>query len=304
MIVNIIKKAGGESFLPSSLSKSVIAYLFLAPALIGLFVFRIYPIISTFIGSLFSVNYKQGGQAAFTGLQNYFNLAQDPVFWQSLKVTLVLNLFINPIQIVLSLIVALLIHKNTRVNRIFRTAYLLPLGVSIVVSSSIWSLLLNPNDGLVNSVIALFGIPQQPFLTSTTQALWCIILVASWTGISYWMIFILAGLQEIPDTLYEAAIIDGANAWQTFWRITLPSLRRVLLFVIVADTSANFLLFAPIYVLTGGGPQMSTNSLMHETYSSAFIYSDIHRALTLSAILLTLLLGFILVEFKMFGKQD
>lgn len=304
MIVNIIKKAGGESFLPSSLSKSVIAYLFLAPALIGLFVFRIYPIISTFIGSLFSVNYKQGGQAAFTGLQNYFNLTQDPVFWQSLKVTLVLNLFINPIQIVLSLIVALLIHKNTRVNRIFRTAYLLPLGVSIVVSSSIWSLLLNPNDGLVNSVIALFGIPQQPFLTSTTQALWCIILVASWTGISYWMIFILAGLQEIPDTLYEAAIIDGANAWQTFWRITLPSLRRVLLFVIVADTSANFLLFAPIYVLTGGGPQMSTNSLMHETYSSAFIYSDIHRALTLSAILLTLLLGFILVEFKMFGKQD
>jgi multiple sugar transport system permease protein len=178
------------------------------------------------------------------------------------------------------------------------------LGVSIIVSSSIWSLLLNPNDGLVNSVIALFGIPQQPFLTSTTQALWCIILVASWTGISYWMIFILAGLQEIPDTLYEAAIIDGANAWQTFWRITLPSLRRVLLFVIVADTSANFLLFAPIYVLTGGGPQMSTNSLMHEIYSSAFIYSDIHRALTLTAILLTLLLGFILVEFKMFGKEN
>ncbi len=304
MIGNIIKKSGGKSFLPSRLSKSVIAYLFLAPALMGLFVFKIYPIISTFIGSLFSVNYRQGGQSAFTGLQNYFNLIQDPVFWQSLKVTLVLNLFINPIQIVLSLIVALLIHKNTQINRIFRTAYLLPLGVSIVVSSTIWSLLLNPNDGLVNSVIALFGIPQQPFLTSTTQALWCIILVASWTGISYWMIFILAGLQEIPDTLYEAAIIDGANAWQTFWRITLPSLRRVLLFVIVADTSANFLLFAPIYILTGGGPQMSTNSLMHETYSSAFIYSDIHRALTLSAILLTLLLGFILVEFKMFGKQD
>ncbi len=304
MIANIIKNSGGKSFLPSRVSKSVIAYLFLAPALIGLFVFKIYPIISTFIGSLFSVNYRQGGQSAFTGLQNYFNLIQDPVFWQSLRVTLVLNLFINPIQIVLSLIVAILIHKNTQINRIFRTAYLLPLGVSIVVSSTIWSLLLNPNDGLVNSVIALFGIPQQPFLTSTTQALWCIILVASWTGISYWMIFILAGLQEIPDTLYEAAIIDGANAWQTFWRITLPLLRRVLLFVIVADTSANFLLFAPIYVLTGGGPQMSTNSLMHEIYSSAFIYSDIHRALTLTAILLTLLLGFILVEFKMFGKED
>lgn len=304
MIVNIIKKSGGKSFLPSRLLKIAIAYLFLTPALMGLIVFRIYPIISTFIGSLYGVNYRQGGQTAFTGLQNYFNLIQDPVFWQSLKVTLVLNLFINPIQIVLSLIVALLIHKNTQINRIFRTAYLLPLGVSIVVSSTIWSLLLNPNDGLVNSVIALFGIPQQPFLTSTTQALWCIILVASWTGISYWMIFILAGLQEIPDTLYEAAIIDGANAWQTFWRITLPSLRRVLLFVIVADTSANFLLFAPIYVLTGGGPQMSTNSLMHETYSSAFIYSDIHRALTLSAVLLTLLLGFILVEFKMFGKKD
>lgn len=299
-----IRESSEKRILSSRLSKIVIAYLFLLPALTGLFVFRIYPIISTFIGSLYSVNYKQGGQTVFAGLQNYLDLIQDPIFWQSLKVTLVLNLFINPIQIVLSLIVALLIHKNTQVNRIFRTAYLLPLGVSIVVSSSIWSLLLNPNDGLVNSLIAVFGIPKQPFLTSANQALWCIILVASWTGISYWMIFILAGLQEIPATLYEAAIIDGANAWQTFWRITLPLLRRVLLFVIVADTSANFLLFAPIYVLTEGGPQMSTNSLMHETYSSAFIYSDIHRALTLSAILLTLLLGFILVEFKMFGKED
>lgn len=299
-LTDIARKRQGLS---ARLTTTVIAYGFLLPALAGLLVFRIYPIISTFIGSFYSINYRQGADAVFAGWQNYQDLVTDPIFWQSLRITLVFNVLINPIQITLSLIVALLVHKNTRLNRVFRTAYLLPLGMSIVVSSAIWRLLLNPNDGLVNSVLGVFGIPKQPFLTSVDQAFWCIILVASWTGISYWMIFLLAGLQDIPEVFYEAAKIDGANAWQAFWRITLPLLKRVLLFVTVADTSANFLLFAPIYVLTGGGPQMSTNTLMHETYSSAFIYSDMHRALTLSAILLTLLLGFILLEMKLFGQE-
>ena len=304
LTTGVINTTGGKRTLSANLLKTLIAYGFLLPALVGLLVFRIYPILLTYIGSFYNINYRQGGGAVFVGLQNYQETFTDPIFWQSLKITIIFNLLINPIQISLSLLVAMLVHKNTRLNRIFRTAYLLPLGIAIGVSSAMWRILLNPNDGLVNSVLRLFGIGRQPFLTSVDQAFWCIILVASWTGISYWMLLLLAGLQDIPGELYEAAKIDGANAWQVFWRITLPLLKRVLLFVTVADTSANFLLFAPIYILTRGGPQFSTNTLMYETYTSAFIYSDMHRALTLSAILLILLLGFILLEMKMFGRDD
>lgn len=284
-------------------SKAFAAYILLMPAVGALLIFRIYPIYSTFVESLYSVDYKQGTAKVFSGLENYWLLLTDPFFWESLEVTLYFNLLINPIQIALSLAVSLLIYRNTPTNQIFRTFYLLPLGVSVVVASVIWGILLNPNQGLINSFLALFGLPKQPFLTSPTQALWSIILVATWCGIPFWMLFLLAGLQEIPEEYYEAARIDGANSRQMFWHITLPSLRRVLIFVTIADTSANFLLFAPMFVLTRGGPEMSTNTLMYETYSSAFVYSDFPRAFTLSSILLIILFILVKVEFKLFGKE-
>ena len=286
-------------------SRKIIPYLFLLPSLSGLFLFRFYPIILSFYGSLYRTSYSsQGETSIFAGLSNYVGLCYDSVFWNSLKVTFILNLFINPIQITIALIVALLIKENTLFNRISRTLFLLPLGISIVISSSIWRILLNQTYGLINGILEFLSIPPQPFLISSNQAIWCIILVASWCGISYWMIFFLVGLQEIPNELYEAAKIDGANNWNTFWRITLPLLKRTILFVAVADTSANFLLFVPIYTLTNGGPNMSTDTLMYEIYSSAFIYSDFRRALTLSSVLLIVLLIVVFFEFKMISKEN
>ena len=288
-----------------SISRKIIPYLFLLPSLLGLFLFRFYPIILNFYGSVYRTSYSsQGETSIFAGLSNYIDLYYDPVFWNSLKVTFILNLFINPIQITMALIIALLIKENTLFNRISRTLFLLPLGVSITISSSIWKILLNQSYGLVNGILEFLSIPSQPFLTSQNQAIWCIILVASWCGISYWMIFFLVGLQEIPNELYESAKIDGSNNWNTFWKITLPLLKRTILFVTVADTSANFLLFVPIYMLTNGGPNMSTDTLMYEVYSSAFIYSDFRRSLTLSSVLLMILLMVIFFEFKMISKKD
>ena len=288
----------------TSISRKIIPYLFLLPSLLGLFLFRFYPIILNFYGSVYRTSYSsQGEMSIFAGLSNYIDLYYDPVFWNSLKVTFILNLFINPIQITIALIIALLIKENTLFNRIFRTLFLLPLGVSIAISSSIWKVLLNQSYGLINGILEFLSIPPQPFLTSSNQAIWCIILVASWCGISYWMIFFLVGLQEIPNELYESAMIDGSSNWNTFWKITLPLLKRTILFVTVADTSANFLLFVPIYMLTDGGPSMSTDTLMYEVYSSAFIYSDFRRALTLSSVLLIILLMVVFFEFKMLSKE-
>jgi len=288
-----------------SISRKIIPYLFLLPSLSGLILFRFYPIILNFYGSLYYTSYSsQGETSIFSGLSNYIDLYYDSVFWNSLKVTFLLNLFINPIQITIALIVALLIKENTLFNRISRTLFLIPLGISIAISSSIWKILLNQTYGLINGILEFLSIPPQPFLTSSNQAIWCIVLVASWCGISYWMIFFLVGLQEIPNELYESAKIDGSNNWNTFWKITLPLLKRTILFVTVADTSANFLLFVPMYMLTKGGPNMSTDTLMYEAYSSAFIYSDFRRALTLSSVLLIILLIVIFFEFKMLSKED
>lgn len=284
--------------------KLTAAYAFLLPALAGLIVFRILPVINALIGSLFEIDYSHGGAMRFAGIMNFINLFTDFVFWDSVKVTLLFNVIINPLQIAFALLMALLVQHNTRLNRSFRTFYMLPLGVSITVASAIWAILFNPNAGLVNGILQLARIPSQPFLTSSVQAIWCIIIVASWYGISYWLIFLLAGLQEISQELYEAAVIDGSNAWTTFWRITLPLLKRVLLFVIVADTSANFLLFAPIYVLTKGGPQGSTNTLMYEMFTSVFVHSNLPRGLTISTVLLVLMLAVIQFEFRLFSEKE
>lgn len=284
-------------------SLTLTAYAFLFPTFIGLVIFRLYPVAQALYGSLFQISFAQGGRQVFVGLSNYVDLFLDPVFWDSLKATLLLNLFINPIQVLAAICLGLLVNRPGRTVRIFRTIFLLPIGVSLTVASILWGIMLNPNAGLVNSLLVSLGLPMQPFLTSADQAIWSIILIASWKGVAYWMIFILAGLQDIPEELYEAARIDGASSWQQTLKITLPLLKRAILFITVGATTANFLLVVPIFMLTRGGPQMSTNVLMYEAYTSAFVYLDMARALTITSVLLVILLAVIGLQFR-FLKVD
>lgn len=275
-----------------------IAYLFLAPAILGLLIFKVYPLLLSATESLYQVSFFGQQAKYFVGLENYRDVFADPTFWQSLKVTLKFNFLIIPIQVALAVALALLLNKKFKGVRVFRSIYLLPAGVSIAIACTLWSLMLNPNSGLLNSLLALVGIPRQPFLTSSSQALWSIILIASWKGVPYWMIFIMAGLQGIPESNYEAAAIDGANALQVLFKITLPLLKRTLLFVVVANTVSNFLLFVPPYMLTRGGPESSTNLLMYEVFKSGFIYNDMARATTMITLLVILLLGIVAIEFR------
>lgn len=296
--------AGGVGPKPGSIKRSTLknwgtAYLFLLPSLIGLVIFRLYPVVGAFVRSLYQTSFGAGGKEVFVGLTNYIDLLHDPIFWQSFKATLWLNLAINPIQICLAIAAALLVNRTGLAVRIYRTILMLPMGVSLAIACTLWGIMLNPNSGLVNSMLARMGLPMQPFLTSPSQAMWSIILIASWKGVAYWMIFILAGLQEIPEQIYEAARIDGVSAWQQLRYITLPLLKRSILFVTVADTTANFLLVVPMYMLTNGGPEMSTNVLMFEAYTSAFVYLDMPRALAITSVLLALLLMVVALQFRM-----
>ena len=277
------------------------AYLFMAPIIVLLVIFRLYPIASAFWEGLYQVRFQaEGVETIYVGLRNFRDLWDDPIFWKSLWVTLKLNLIVNPLQIGLAVMLALLLnlHKNVR------TIYMLPLGVSLPIASVIWRIILDPNQGVANGLLKLVGISPQPFFTSADQALWSIIIIANWKGLAFWMIFLVAGLQQIPSTYYEAARIDGANLWQEVVHISIPLLRRIILFVLVVDTSVNFVLFVPIYIITRGGPSLSTNVLMYEAYRSGFTYLDWGRAMAIAIILLVVVLVIVGIQFKALQTRE
>ena len=264
----------------------MVPYLFLAPALIGTIAFKLYPIFIGFWESLIYTSFSGGAEKRiFVWFENYQYLFDDKIFWKSLEITAFLTIIINPLQIAMSLGLALLLMRKSKFIRIIRSLYLLPIGIALPIATIIWGLMLDPNQGLVNGLIGVFGIPPQPFLVSENQALWCIIAIATWKGVAFWMLFLLAGLEDIPKQYYEAAEIDGATPFQKFRYVTLPQLKRTILFVFVADTAANFVLMVPMIILTKGGPLQSTNVLIYEGYRSGFYYQDWGRSLSIVTIL-------------------
>lgn len=272
-------------------------YLFLLPSVALLIVFYIVPIGISIVGALFKQNLM--GEARFAGLENYSGLLRDPAFWNSLWVTLLFNLAVNPLQIGFALLLALLTSKPGFCINLFRAAYFAPMTMSLAAAAMLWNVLLDPNIGFVNAILKALGFSAQPFFNSAGTALLAIVGIALWKGVGYWMIFLIAGLQNIPKELYEAAWIDGASPLQQFIHVTLPMLKRVLLFVLVADTAMNFLLFAPVYLITAGGPAGSTDLLMYRTYKSAYVNLDTGTALATSTIILMIIAIIAAAEFRL-----
>lgn len=275
---------------------------FLAPAFLGLLLFRFAPISIALVGSFFGQSIR--GDSAFIGLKNYTDLFDDPSFWDTVRTTLWFNLIINPFQVCCALGLAMLTRRPTRFVDLFRASFLMPMTVSIALTSILWSIMLDPTLGPVNGFLRWAGLPAQPFFRSAEQALPTLIMVATWKGAGYWMVFLLAGLLAIPEPLNESAAIDGATGWQRFRFITLPLMKRPLAFVLVADTAANFLLFAPVYIITNGGPNGATHLLMFEAYQSAFAYLNHGRSLALSSIILAIILVIALVELRLFKPAE
>ncbi len=281
------------------------AYLLLLPALLALAVFRIYPIAATICGSFCAESVTEPGKTIFAAWANYLDLFTDPDFWNSVWVTVKLNLVINPVQIALALGLALMANQKFFGINFYRLLLLFPSGVSVPIASILWKTMFDSNAGLINSLLALLRIPSQPFLISQDQALWCIVAIATWKGISFWMIFLWAGLQDIPRHIHEAAEIDGANRFQRFLHVTLPLLQRPLLFVLVTDTATNFLLFVPMFLLTGGGPAGSTNVLMFEAYKSGFVvWGDGSLARSQVVVLLLMVVSVVGLQFRLMRKPE
>ena len=278
------------------------AAVFLTPALLSLIVLRIAPTIGAVTLSL----YKgfPGGivPSTFAGLHNYETLFSDPEFNATILRTVIFNLVINPLQIGVALVIAVLLVQNIPLVGLWRALMFVPITIPIVGSCIAWGAALNP-QGPVNAFIAAFGGSEQPFFTSPDQALACILILASWIGIGYWMLFLVSGLQAIPDELYDAAKIDRAGPIRTFFHITIPMLKRPLLFVLVADTVANFVLFVPVQMLTQGGPQSSTTLLMFEAYRTTFGYGSRNLGAAQVVLLTVIMLFFVLLQFRLLREE-
>lgn len=272
-----------------------IPYILILPAFILIVVFKIYPIISTLMESLIV-------KGTFT-IDTYETLFKDITFWKSLWVTIKINIIMIPLQIFLAFCLALLVNTTVTGIGAFRTVFYLPVTVSLTVATIVWNLMLSPNNGVINSILAGFGVPQQDFLVSKTQAIWCIVLIATWKGVGYWMMFILAGLKNVDASIYESAKIDGANWLKTVVKITIPLIKKVLLFVFVANTSINLLLFVPMQIVTQGGPEGSTNVLMYEAYKSAFKFADRPRSAAIVTVLLVIISIICAIQFKLMSDK-
>jgi multiple sugar transport system permease protein len=285
---------------PRSLARRetwISAALLLLPAVVLLLMLRIIPTVTALAEAV-----PVGGERS--PWSNFAYIFSDPSFWNSVQVTLIFSVIVNPVQIALALALAVLLTKHIPAVGLWRTFILLPIAVPQAVSAIIWLVLLRP-DGPLNGIATALGLPTVPWLTDPGWALMSIIVVCSWVGVGYWMTFLVTGIKEIPSSLYEASALDGASGWRQFWSITLPGLRRPLLFVLVADTVSNFLVFAPVRILTRGGPQGGTDLLMYNISERAYTLGDTQAASAATLVLMAIVIVVVTIQFRMLpGKED
>jgi multiple sugar transport system permease protein len=273
----------------------VAGYLVIAPAVLGFVVFLAGPVIASL--ALSFTKYDVLSPPAWVGLDNYGALTKDPLFWQSLKVTVVAAAISLPLNLVLSLGLAMLLNRRIRGMAVWRTVYYLPSVVSGAAVAVLWVWLLNPEFGIVNSALRAVGVDGPDWLGDKRTALLSLIAVGLW-GIGGNVIIYLAGLQGIPTELYEAAEIDGANASKRFRHVTLPLLTPVIFFNLVLGLIYSLQWFTEPFVMTSGGPENSTLTYMLYAYRNAFIFLKMGYALALVWTFFLLVLVLTLVVFR------
>ena len=251
---------------------------FMLPALVLLGLFSFVPLIFAAYVSLNDFPLVNPDARRFIGLANYARSFQDPAVRKALLNTIYYAVWQMPMQTILGLFLALLVSKPRRLVGFFRSAYYLPVVISMVVASVIWRIMLNEQTGLINSFLNVIGLPNQPFLNSARQALPILAVMLSWKWVGFSMLIFLGGLQAIPRELDEAAEIDGANGLKRFWHITLPLMKRPAVYVVVTNTISALKLFTPNYIITQGGPNDSTLSVIYYLFREGFRYGRLGYA--------------------------
>ncbi|MGZ4160521.1 MAG: carbohydrate ABC transporter permease [Neobacillus sp.] len=292
-----INKSGVLNFFFSS------KFLFLLPAFALIAVFVVYPLILA-VGYSFTDYYLlKPNDVSWIGFDNYIEIVKDKyarsAFFNSAKYAI----YIVPLQVVLSLFLAILISKKSKVNTFFRTAFFSPYILSIIVVSLLWKNILDPNAGIFNVFLADLGFSKQGFFTDPDLALPTISFIILWQGISFQMLILMAALQDIPTTLYEAADIEGANGWQKFKYITLPSIKGQLVFVLIVVTTGTFKIIIEPLVLTNGGPDGSTASILLYMFDQGTRYRQIGYSSAITVVFALILIIIVIAQRKLFKEE-
>ncbi|HWI51965.1 MAG TPA: sugar ABC transporter permease [Symbiobacteriaceae bacterium] len=282
--------------------KKVLPYLFIAPSLVIFFSFDLYPILYSFYLSFMKWNLLNPVKT-FVGLDNYRTLLSAEDFRMALGHTLIFTAGRVGLSLTIALAFALLLNTKSGWARWTQAAIFSPHVISMVSVSMLWLWLMDPSFGLLNWFLGLFGIPPLKWLAATSTSLMSVILVAVWKAIGYDMIIIIAGLQSISEEIYEAAKIDGANAWQRFKSITLPMLSPTMFFLVVTSTISSFQVFDSVKVMTAGGPADSTTVLVYYIYQYGFQFFKVGYASAASMVLLGLVLVVTLLQFTFLERK-
>jgi len=271
------------------------AWLLLSPALGAILLFFAVPLVAALFLSLTDFDIyalADVGNARFVGLENYTRLLRDPLFWKVLRNTLVFVVIGVPLTLAAALGGALLVNsKLARLRGLYRTVFFSPVVTTLVAVAVVWRYLYHPRYGLINQMLGLVGLPAIDWLGNPAWATVAITLLAVWRSFGYGLVIYVAGLQSIPDSLYEAAQLDGAGPWRQLRDITLPLLVPTTLFVAVLTTVSLFQIFAEPYVMTRGGPLYATTSITLLMYEQGFRWWNLGAAAAIAFVLFALIIA-------------
>jgi len=289
-------------------NNSKAAYLFLAPAISAIFIFFFLPVLAAFIISFTDFDiYTLGDWSTlrFVGLNNYVKLIDDPLFWQALQNTFYYVVAAAPLSIAISLSAALLLNsKLIKYKGIFRLGYFMPVVTTLVAVAIVWRFIYHPKFGILNYILSFVGINPIDWLGDPAWAMPSIILMSVWKNFGYNMIIFIAGLQNIPEELYEAADIEGANGWQKIKTITLPMLAPTTLFVTLITTIGFFQIFAEPYVMTQGGPLNKTLTIVQYMYQEGFRWWNMGYSASIAFVLFIIIFIGTMIQLKIQKSKD
>lgn len=278
------------------------SYIIVSLALVHFMIFKAIPFVSSFVLSFFK--FKFNGNSRFVGLENWMAMFKDELMWRSLWNTTLFTLYYVFPTMVLGLILALLINSKVRGTKLFRVIYFLPVVTSFVVVAGIWKwIFISQDNGVANTFLKLFHIPPQKFLDDVHLALPVLAALSVFKVAGTVMIYYFGGLKQIPESLYEAASIDGATGLRAFFSITLPMLKPTTLYVAIITTIGSFQVFDSAYLLTGGGPNYATNTIVFYIYQKAFVNMDFGYASALSIVLFLIILVISGLQKRLIGED-
>ena len=278
-------------------NKSAVGYIFVLPSVIVMTVFVLIPLLFSLVSSFYDFDIMLQ-HFRFIGLDNYRTVISDERFWNSLKNTVYFVCGNVPLQIILSILVAVAINKRSRLNIVFRTVYFLPVVCSMTIVAMALAMMFDYNIGIIPAMMRQIGLPVVDVFNDPTWAMPTIILISVYKSFGFTMVILLAALQGVPENLYEAAEIDGAGKRAAFFRITLPSIAPSIAFVVITSIIGSFQVFDQVYVTTKGGPMYKTETIVQLIFTKAFVTNEMGPAISCAILLFVVILAVTLASLR------